>query len=161
MNTNFKAGIIAVDFKGSHVDIECLVSVSGILAIYPLIAIAVSKKLYPIVSIKETLDQASIMRVTIPNDAIDTELLNTLTVQADKPKYKDILFGDRKLTNDQREQIYELPEEADMYYCRTDGTCYGHPTIAIDVFDEVGGYYTEDIVGYRAYNDGMCKNIEF
>ena len=161
MNTNFKAGIIAVDFKGSHVDIECLVSVSGILAIYPLIAIAVSKKLYPIVSIKETLDQASIMRVTIPNDAIDIELLNTLTVQADKPKYKDILFGDRKLTNDQREQIYELPEEADMYYCRTDGTCYGHPTIAIDVFDEVRGYYTEDMVGYRAYNDGMCKNIEF
>ena len=82
MNTNFKAGIIAVDFKGSYVDIECLVSVSGILAIYPIIAIAVSKKLHPIVSIKETLDQASIMRVTIPNDAIDTELLNQLTIQA-------------------------------------------------------------------------------
>ena len=123
MNTNFKAGIIAVDFKGSHVDIECLVSVSGILAIYPLIAIAVSKKLYPIVSVKDqpdeldyrevfdmdcsnnqsncndcgavyncpsqiainiknTLDRASIMRVTIPNDAIDTELLNQLTIQA-------------------------------------------------------------------------------
>ena len=82
MNTNFKAGIIAVDFKGSHVDIECLVSVSGILAIYPIIAIAVSKKLHPIVSVKETLDQASIMRVTIPNDAIDIELLNQLTIQA-------------------------------------------------------------------------------
>ena len=82
MNTNFKAGIIAVDFKGSHVDIECLVSVSGILAIYPIIAIAVSKKLYPIVSIKETLDQASIMRVTVPNDAIDIEVLNQLIMKA-------------------------------------------------------------------------------
>jgi len=123
MNTNFKAGIIAVDFKGSHVDIECLVSVSGILAIYPIIAIAVAKKLYPIVSVKEpsgeidyrevfdgdcadnnsncndcsaifncpsqiainiknTLDRSSIMRVTIPNDAVDIELLNQLTIQA-------------------------------------------------------------------------------
>ena len=161
MNTNFKAGIIAVDFKGSHVDIECLVSVSGILAIYPLIAIAVSKKLYPIVSIKETLDNASIMRVTIPNDAVEIELLNQLTSQVDKPQYKDILFGNRKLSDYQIEQIYELPDEADMYYCRTDGTCHGHPTIAIDVFDEARGYCTEDIIGYRAYNDGMCKNIEF
>lgn len=82
MNTNFKAGIIAVDFKGSHVDIECLVSVTGILAIYPIIAVAVAKKLHPIISVKETIDQASIMRVTIPNNAIDTELLNQLTVQA-------------------------------------------------------------------------------
>lgn len=123
MNTNFKAGIIAVDFKGSYVDIECLVSVTGILAIYPIIAIAVAKKLHPIISVKEpsgeidyrevfdgdcadnnsncndcgaifncpsqiainiknTLDRSSIMRVTIPNDAVDTELLNQLTIQA-------------------------------------------------------------------------------
>ena len=161
MNTNFKAGIIAVDFKGSHVDIECLVSVTGILAIYPIIAIAVAKKLYPIVSIKETLDQASIMRVTIPNDAIDTELLNQLTIQVDKPKYKDILFGYKQITEYQREQVYELLDETDMYYCRIDGSCHGHPAIAIDVLNESTGELTPDIIGYRAYNDGKCKNIEF
>ena len=81
MKANFRPGIIAVDFKGSHVDIECLVSVSGILAIYPVIALSVAKKLHPIISVKETLDQASIMRVTIPNDAIDIELLNQLTTK--------------------------------------------------------------------------------
>ena len=81
MNNNFRAGIIAVDFKGSHVDIECLISTSGILAIYPIVALAVAKKIYPIISVKETLDNASIMRVTIPNDAIEIEVLNQLTIQ--------------------------------------------------------------------------------
>ena len=78
---DFKTGIIAVDFKGTHVDIEFLLSTTGIMNVYPIIAVAVANKLHPIISVKETLDQASIIRMSIPNDAIETELLYQLTTK--------------------------------------------------------------------------------
>ena len=73
-------------------------------------------------------------------------------------KYKDILFGNKKISDYQIETIYEVPEEE--YHCRIDGSCFGHPMIAIDVFNESTGELVQDIIGYRMYDDGRCKHYD-
>ena len=81
MKANFRPGIIAVDFKGSHINIEFLLSATGIQAVYPIIAISMAHKIHPIISLKETVVDASILRMTIPIDVVETNLLNELTTK--------------------------------------------------------------------------------
>ena len=76
----FKSGIIDVEFKGDHVNVEFLLSSTGICNVYPLLAIHISNGAIPIVSLKQTLDQASIVRVTLFNDYIDRDILESLVI---------------------------------------------------------------------------------
>ena len=76
----FKSGIINVEYKGGHVNVEFLLSSTGICNVYPLLAVHTANGAIPIVSLKQTLDQASIVRVTLFNDYIDRDILESLVI---------------------------------------------------------------------------------
>ena len=159
MSRVFKKSIIEVAYKGSTTDVQILFSTSGIEAANDIIQFCKLNQCHPILSMTSHLDEAHIMRISIPNQIItSTDILDDLVMEQD---YQDILFGNKKLSDYKNKTIVELNNEEEMYYCRNDGSCYGHPTIAVETFNEKQGYSTEEIIGYRVYNDGMCKNIIF
>ena len=69
----FKKGIVEVAYKGATTDVKILVSATGIEAAYPIVKFCKDNQTFPIVSIVETLDEISILRISIPNHIIDSQ----------------------------------------------------------------------------------------
>lgn len=69
----FKKGIGEVAYRGATTDVKILISATGIEAAYPIVKFCRERKTYPIISIENTLDELSIMRISIPNHIIDTQ----------------------------------------------------------------------------------------
>ena len=69
----FKKGIVEVAYKGITTDVKVFVGASGIEAAYPIVKFCRERKTYPIISIENTLDELSIMRISIPNHIIDSQ----------------------------------------------------------------------------------------
>lgn len=69
----FKKAIIEVAYKGSTTDVKVLVSATGIISAYEIVRFCMDHQTHPIISVCETQDEASILRISIPNHIIDNQ----------------------------------------------------------------------------------------
>lgn len=82
MSRVFKKSIIEVAYKGSTTDVQILFSISGIEVANDIIQFCKLNQCHPILSMKNPLDEARIMRISIPNQIItSTDIIDELVME--------------------------------------------------------------------------------